>query len=200
MTTETKTVKFDVNLAKRTKQEIIESHANTTSKAVQVASPGKKDFIRIRGNSVEDCVLSHACSITDPDGEPQTYLIQNPDDTIRQTIFEKLENKVSLKILAVCVNCFEEEFIWPVSQSATGQSKSWMASGRRAVEMAQKEWVRITWKDMANGYLCTRPINQEKYGEPSWSKLSDEELINFAYDGRIITDPDHEAIRRHLGA
>ena len=143
--------------------------------------------------------MSHACSITDPDGEPQTYLIQNSDDTIRQTIFEKLENKVSLKILAVCVNCFEEEFIWPVSQSATGQSKSWMASGRRAVEMAQKEWVRITWKDMANGYLCTRPINQEKYGEPSWSKLSDEELINFAYDGRIITDPDHEAIRRHLG-
>ena len=190
-------VRFDKEAAKRTKQEVIESEGDLSSKAVEVHSPGNKGFIRVREG---DLIHVHTCKILDPDGEPVEYIIQAPDKKVRRKIIEILNDKVSLKILAICVNSFEEEFIWPVSQSANGTHKAWMNSGRKAIEAAQKEWVRVIWKGMNYGFVCTKPLNQQKFSEPVWSKLSDEELINLAFDKRIITTTDHEALLRHQGA
>jgi hypothetical protein len=75
-----------------------------------------------------------------------------------------------------------------------------MNSGRKAIELAQKEWVRVIWKGMNHGFVCTKPLNQQRFSEPVWSKLKDEELINLAFDKRIITSVDDDALLRHQGA
>ena len=60
--------------------------------------------------------------------------------------------------------------------------------------MNKNEWQSS--QNSPNDLTTSRLVSKYSMG----NKLSDEELNNFAYDGRIITDPDHEAIRRHLGA
>jgi len=192
--------KFSRALAKKTKQETIETHGEAVSQSIEVASPGKKDFCRARGNSLDDLIWAHTCIITDPDGEPNEYIIQCRDETIRKKVFEILDNKVNLKILAPMINSFEEEFIWAVNQNATGKNKAWQISGKKALMQSQKEWVRITWKGMNRGYVCTRPLSPERYGEPKFTNIDDETLVNIAFDGRVITNLEHEALKRHQGA
>ena len=192
------TIKFSKEKAKRIKQTIVNTDGETTSHSIAVNTPSSFHFVRCRGNTLDDLIEADTCKLFDPDGEKVEYLIQSEEEQILSTIAEKGDYKVVRKSLAPMVDCYGTEFLWPVTLSQNGKVNAFCISGRIALESAMRNWVKITWMGKRHWDVRT-PSNQEQFGEPQFTKISDEEIINIAYFNRIITDTNHEALRRYQG-
>ena len=107
--------------------------------------------------------------------------------------------KVVRKYLAPMVDCYGTEFLWPVTKSLNGKESAMCISGKNALESSMRNWVKITWGNKRNWVVRT-PNNQDQFKEPEFSKLNDEEIINIAYYDRVITDTNHEALKRYQGS
>ena len=192
-------IRFSKEKAQRVKQETINRDGAVTSQAIEIQSPGKFQFVRCRGNSLEDLILAHTCKIFDPDGEEAQYIIQCENKQKLEKIYELCDYKVSTKYLAPMIDNFGTEFLWTVSCSMNGKQQGFHISGNKALELSQEKWCRILWGGK-RGWITRTPVNQEKFKEPQFSNLTDEEIINIACHNRVITDTDHEALQRHQGA
>ena len=192
------TIRFSKEKAKRIKQTIVNTDGETTSHSIAVNTPSSFHFVRCRGNTLDDLIEADTCKLFDPDGEKVEYLIQSEEEQILSTIAEKVDYKVVRKSLAPMVDIYGTEFLWPVTLSQNGKVNAFCVSGRIALESAMRNWVKITWLGKKNWDVRTPP-NQEQFGEPQFTKISDEEIINIAYFNRIITDTNHEALKRYQG-
>ena len=192
------TIRFSKEKAKRIKQTIVNTDGETTSHSIAVDTPSKFHFVRCRGESLDDLIEADTCKLFDPDGEKVEYLIQSEEEQILSTIAEKVDYKVIRKSLAPMVDCYGTEFLWPVTLSQNGKVNAFCISGRIALESAMRNWVKITWMGKRHWDVRTPP-NQERWGEPKFTKISDEEIVNIAYFNRIITDTNHEALKRYQG-
>jgi hypothetical protein len=84
--------------------------------------------------------------------------------------------------------------LWPVTlPGSTGKVNAWHSSALKAAEHAQTQWVRIAaHKKHYKVHKCTYFLP-----EPEWGKVSFNELVRTAFDGRIIEDPEHEIIEKY---
>ncbi len=192
------TIRFSKEKAQRVKQTIINTDGETTSQSIEVLSPSGFHFVRCRGNTLDDLLEADTCKLFDPDGTKVEYLIQIEDEQMFASVGKLVDFKIIRKYLAPMVDCYGTEFLWPVTQSKNGKIDSFCVSGRRALESAMSNWVKITWGGKRN-WIVRTPTNQEQFGEPKFTKISDEEIINIAYFNRIITDTNHEALKRYQG-
>ena len=89
-------------------------------------------------------------------------------------------------------------FLIPVPlPDETGRRNPWHESLLRAVEAAEKNWVRL----MANKGLGMYEVFEAeiKLPEPNWPEITMEELVDRAFTGRIVTSADHPMVQGLLG-
>jgi hypothetical protein len=67
---------------------------------------------------------------------------------------------------------------------------------------AKTFWASVTSRsgEAAEGYVCTFARDATAFPDPVWPSQSLEELIENAFTGRMITDAEHPALLRLIGA
>ena len=193
------TIKFSKEKAKRVKSESVNLDGNITSQSIEVSTPSSYHFIKCRVSSMDDLLVADTCKLFDPDGEKIEYIIQCDDEIVERKIFELVDFKVVRKYLAPMIDCYGSEFLWPVAQSVNGKVSSFCISGKMALEKAMRNWVKITWGGKGRYWVVRTAPNQEQFKEAEFSKITDEEIINIAYYNRILTDTNHESLKRYQG-
>jgi hypothetical protein len=89
--------------------------------------------------------------------------------------------------------------LWPVRLVQPGEkSNSYWDSAHEAASRSMSEWVQIQADTTGlKAYQITIPLQPPP--EPTWPEQTIDELIDLAYRGRVIDDPDHEVIRMLQG-
>jgi hypothetical protein len=77
----------------------------------------------------------------------------------------------------------------------------WNRSMLEAIELAKKGWREVISRRDENieGYRAEPPHGQDPYDEPKWPEADIEELVETAFDGRIIDSEDDPAWKRIAG-
>jgi hypothetical protein len=86
-------------------------------------------------------------------------------------------------------------FIWPLTLMTDGTSlgRSWHESALKAAELAKEKWVRIASDRGLGGYRIH--VAEGEIAEPIWPDHTFNELLEIAFEGRIIRSADHPVIR-----
>ena len=190
---------FRKELAKKSTLETFTDDSPVDSQGVEIKSPGKMFWFTIKGVSYdEDITEVITTKLYDPDGEILEYIIQVEDKSLREKIINKADDNVTVKVIARCVNWFGTEFLWLPAIKTGGNSKLASQTAKKAIEKGlDGNWIKAKWKDNSTGWQSWSHPGADK--EPEWSNMSDDEIIDQVFDGRIIESLDHEALIRNVG-
>ncbi len=196
MTDELNKIKFDFDHAKTTTQQSLEvEDADASGQEYDEESPTQHKFVRFRGNSWEDLVKVHGVKLSDPDGEDIKYVVQIKDNDEFLKVNQMCDFKIKEYVIAPYVSDSGSERIWFANYKWTGKAQKKGMSVKLAIEIGQKEWVKVNWEGK-RGFVTRKPgAALEK--EPKFSTLDDAKLIELVFDDRIITDSKHEAVIRN---
>jgi hypothetical protein len=164
-------------------EETFSDGAQTT---IPVRKPGSRNFFRVH-----------------PDEEYRLYNVPVVEDDQHEwhilatdlEIPEDLERFVSHVNLVTCLNHKGTLFLWPYKNSTNDWSKSASRIARRAID----EWVRLSADMDANGYRVETATGELRATEPVWPKMTFEEILNTAFEGRCIDSLNHSVIRSLRG-
>jgi len=90
-------------------------------------------------------------------------------------------------------------FIWPLTLALDGKSlgRSWHESALKAADLAKERWLRIVADKALGGYRIH--IAEGEIPDPIWPEYGFGELLEIAFEGRIIRSVDHTVIRNLRG-
>ena len=152
---------------------------------MDVRKPRSTEFIRVS----TDPALSLECTVfTDDDGEIY-YIMPNMRDI--------MVGNVKPVQLVLAVNQSGVPFIWSMSLGDGVKRNSWYDSAREGAKLAETKWIKMV-SDMPN----KRYRVYEAMGalpEPKFPQKSFEELLDLAFNGKIIDDLSHPVARRAQG-
>ena len=189
-------IKFDIDQAKKTTQQVMEVEAgDVAGQEIYSESPSKHRFVKFRGNTWEELYKVYAVKLEDPDGEEVHYIVQCKDNKMLKKIFHRLDNKAKEHVLAPYVSVDGVERVWCASFKWMGKSATRGRSVKQAIELGQKDWVKVMW-EKKRGWV-TRPPGESIDKKPEFSELTIEQLIDIAFEDRIIRDINHEAVKRN---
>ena len=192
MSNDKTTGRFDRNSAKETEQQSMAFDGPADSQGIEIKSPGKQHWISARGKSYDDIIKVWTTQLFDPDGEQIEYMVQTDDPDLRLRIFDKCDDNQNYKALIPCVNWFGNEFLWVCVIKPKHGSRVGADSAKIAISMAQHQWIKVKWRNNSVGWTVKKhPGTQEL---PKWSNMTDDEIIDQVFKGRIIESLDHEAL------
>ena len=192
-----KQFRFSKDKAKKIEQQVASYDGPADGQGIEIKSPGKMHWFRIAGETFEDIPKVWTTKLYDVDGEELEYLIMADDPKVRDRIFEACDFNQNFKAIVRCINWFEDEFLWLPSLKSSGNSTISKQSSEKAIRLGQKQWIKCKWKSNSVGWVSWKHPGTDKI--PQWGNTTDEELINQLFEQRIITDPDHEALKLNQG-
>ena len=191
-------IKFDFDQAKTTTQQSLEMEdAAASGQELDEESPTQHKFVRFRGKSWEDLLKVHGVKLSGPDGEDIKYVVQIQDPTTFSKVNMMCDFKIKEYVIAPYVSDTGVERIWFVNYKWGGKAAKKGLSVRKAVEIGQKQWIKINWEGK-RGFV-TRPPGVGLSIEPEFSTMTNEEIIELVFEDRIITDAKHEAVLNNWG-
>ena len=157
--------------------------------SVPVRKPSKEWFIRAHPDREKQSVDSLFLELKE-DGE--TYLIA---PRIRESL--QGESCVQFKKLSLAVNRQGDIFLWPIRLPDTdGKLDAWNQSALDALSIATTKWVRISSNRRIGAYeIASADISEE----PKWPDMPFNELLRFAFKGKVIDAHSHPVLRRLRG-
>ena len=164
-------------------EEAFSDGAQTT---IPVRKPGSRNFFRAHPN--EEYRLYNVPVVEDDQHEWHILAAE-------LEIPEDLERFISHVNLITCLNHKGTLFLWPYKNSTNDWSKSASRVARRAVS----EWVRLSADMDANGYRVEIAPTELRKIEPVWPKMTFEEILNTAFEGKCIDSLEHPVIRSIRG-
>ena len=164
-------------------EEAFSEGAQTT---IPVRKPGSRNFFRVHPD--EEYRLYNVPLVED---EKHEWHILAPDLEVP----EDLERFVSHVNLITCLNHKGTLFLWPYKNSTNDWSKSASRAARRAVG----EWARLIADMDANGYRVEAAPPALRDVQPVWPKLTFDDILNTAFEGKCIESLDHPVIRSLQG-
>jgi hypothetical protein len=164
-------------------EEPFSDGAQTT---IPVRKPGSRNFFRVH-----------------PDEGYRLYNVPVVEDDQREwhiiapelEIPEDLERFISHVNLITCLNHKGTLFLWPYKNS----TNDWSKSASRIARQAVGEWVRLSADMDANGYRVEMAPSELRRINPTWPKMTFEEILNTAFEGKCIDSLDHPVIRSIRG-
>jgi len=164
-------------------EEAFSDGAQTT---IPVRKPGSRNFFRVH-----------------PDEIYRLYNVPVVEDDKREChilaadleIPEDLERFVSHVNLVTCLNHKGTLFLWPYKNS----TNDWSKSAGRIARQAVGEWVRLTADMDASCYRVETAPAELRRVEPTWPKMTFEEILNIAFEGKCIETLDCSVIRSIRG-
>ncbi len=153
---------------------------------VPISKPNKKKFVH--ANPEESYTVQIRCI---EDNEGQLYYVS---DNIAGNIPELCATYRITHYITRQGN----SFLWPVKLSTWGDKlNGWAESALKAVEEAKDNWIRICAEKELNGYKIIKPKAQLE--SPIWPSYSMEELLETAFEGRVIDSMDNPLIKELEG-
>jgi hypothetical protein len=154
---------------------------------VPVRKPDKQWFVRTHPD--ESYRISVA--VIEMKEDRETYLVD-------PSLCEALASEITPKLLVTTINRAGVVFLWPIRNvSKEGRQDEWSRTARIAAGEARDQWVRRT----ANMSLGAYEIYKagERLPEPEWPENSFSELLETAFQGKIIDTLDHDIVRKLRG-
>ena len=152
---------------------------------VPVRKPNKTEFVRVHPEMHFDTML------LDLKEDRESYLVA---PSLLADV-SGLAVPVSLKL---AINRASVLFLWPLRlPGEDGRSNVWHESAWEAAGLAVNRWVSMR----ANMALGAYDIYQgaETLSEPQWPGKSMEDILNVAFRGHFIGDPEHPVLKRLQG-
>ena len=152
---------------------------------VPVRKPNKTEFVRVHPEMHFDTML------LDLKEDRESYLVS---PSLLADV-SGLAVPVSLKL---AINRASVLFLWPLRlPGEDGRSNIWHESAWEAAGLAVNRWVSIR----ANMCLGAYDIYQgaETLSEPQWPGKSMEDILNVAFRGHVIGEPEHPVLKRLQG-
>ena len=89
--------------------------------------------------------------------------------------------------------------LWPVKTGKSGaKPNSWNVSAYKAALVAKEKWIRLQSNQTLSCYEAREAVG--KFEEPTLPEDSYSELVERAFDGRIIDNSGHPVIQKLMGA
>jgi hypothetical protein len=153
---------------------------------VPVRRPKKSEFIRTHPDSNMQLA---ATVYSDRDENEDVYFVTKE---MRDKFDEGQLKAVRLQLT---ISRRGVLFIWPLTLPLDGKSmgRSWHESALKAAEMAKDRWIRIVADKGLSGYRVH--LAEGQIADPTWPQYSFGELLEIAFEGRIIRSADHPVIR-----
>jgi hypothetical protein len=76
----------------------------------------------------------------------------------------------------------------------------WVVSMQAAAEEAKLGWIKACSNKDTGAYDIVKPVDPNAMPEPKWPTTPFPEILEKVFEGRIVSDPDHEIIRKLTGA
>ena len=123
------------------------------------------------------------------EGERVTYLVA-------PTVAKQLDDETAIKAKhgRVCLTREGGLYLWLRS---LGGSDTWSQSAARATDRAESNWVRATSSRSLSEYKCKVATGIDD--EPNWPKESFIEILQAAFEGKVIDSLDHPAVKQLQG-
>ena len=96
--------------------------------------------------------------------------------------------------------CLEYEgglFFWPLGSLDHAEWNTWIVSAIECATEAEEKWVSMSSNldDQKREWI----VAKADFGEPSWPKMSLQELLVVAFKDKMIMDKDHTVLRKKRG-
>jgi hypothetical protein len=157
--------------------------------SVPVRKPANSWFVRVHG---------------DPTYRLQTAVIELKEDReiylIAQPLWSEMSTEITFKpkLLTTAINKQGVVFLWEANlPRSDGRADEWSRTALEAINLAEKNWVRITANMTLGGYEVAIATGQ--LTEPTWPELSFAQLLKIAFKDKFINDPSHPVLRRLRG-
>ena len=123
------------------------------------------------------------------DGERVTYLVA-------PTVAKQLADETAIKAKhgRVCLTREGGLYLWLRS---LGGNDTWSQSAARVTDRAENEWARATSSRSLSEYKCKVATGIDD--EPNWPKESFIEILQAAFEGKVIDSLDHPAVKQLQG-
>jgi hypothetical protein len=158
--------------------------------AVMVRKPPAEEYIRV--HSAPEMTISLALYEL-KEGYSTEYFIVMP---------KMLSTMITLRgafyaQLYVAVTKSGAAMIWPVKLPTGGAGNPWTASAVQGAKLAKESWIRI-FADSAKGqYRIMKAMSE--LGDPTFPDQPLSELLELAFQGRVIDSDDHPVCRKLRG-
>ncbi len=154
---------------------------------IPVMKPAKGVFFRVHP-SMDYRVDTAVIEI-----ENEIYLL---DINLRQSLAS--ESTVSNRKLVTSITTSGALFVWPMKISTGhGGSSSWCESAFTAARLAEKRWLRLSANMPAQCYEAY--IAEGNLEEPEWPDITFRDILQRAFQNRLIDSPDHMVLRKLRG-
>lgn len=121
----------------------------------------------------------------------ETYLVDPSTATLIPDLVKPVEIRYAIDRMG---NIFLIPIVLP---DPTGRVNTWAESLAQAVNHATRDWIRITANMAMGGYeIFTAPLQN---AEPDWPDFPFTQVLEKAFEGRIIRTEEHPVIQSLLG-
>jgi hypothetical protein len=155
--------------------------------SASVVSSGKpKKELYIRFHPDDDFYLPSYIWAESDDSRKMYYI---PNDL---WTLEDLQGGLRAVILAPWLGADGSLGLW--AASASSAAGDWYTSAQEVLEIGRKEWIRMQTDNKEKIYRYFRPKNP--IPDRQWPELSFGEILKRAFGSRVVTDENHELIRK----
>jgi hypothetical protein len=191
---------FDLNSLRTPPDYRTSGKTATTRHKIRTSLRAPKDkFIRVHPFDISTgkwCFDSLMYTHDDDESiEKTTYIVPAGTEA-----FEVIEEKLRRFLIVAAITRKNALFLWELvvpDPDADARSFDWHQSKLQCAEEAVEKWVSV-YADLSQGcYNTNHPL--EDLPGPRWPTVSFEELMQLAYEDRIIRDRNHPVIKEILG-
>lgn len=161
--------------------------------AVALRKPGKERFFQAHPNKADYSTALTVLEIKEDMELRGDYLVHTELSTELSAFLQDQQSMIKRKNVVLCVDGGGQIFVWPVA--AVGSDNQWHRSARKAVEEARSKWIRMIPANA--GYRIFHPTSPMP--EPEWPDTPFGELLDSAFEGRVIDSMDHPVIEYLAG-
>ena len=157
---------------------------------VPVRRPKKAEFVRTHPDSTMQLA---ATVYSDRDESEDVYFVtKEMRDKFDEGHLKPVRLQLTISRRGVL-------FIWPLTLALDGKSlgRSWHESALKAADLAKERWLRIVADKALGGYRIHTA--EGEIPDPIWPEFGFGELLEIAFEGRIIRSADHPVIRNLRG-
>lgn len=157
---------------------------------IPVGRPPKQEFFRVRPGD-EWCETLGLYEKRSDWGRETSVVLPS--------MYDILTGEFSIYKVILAVTRRDKPYVWPIKlPGSDGRHNTWHSTALEAAEIAKKKWLRLQPNHDVGAYDVLVAENQNF--DPRWPDLTFLELINIAFKGRVIKDPDHHIIQELRGA
>jgi hypothetical protein len=156
-----------------------------------------RDFVRLHPNE-QDYWSAELCFVNVPiQGMKRDTLHLIDEDLAMQYV---ASGKILRFSLALATKPYDVFFLAHIPTQ--NGDNTWNMSNLQACEEAKRAWVQVTSRKQegAENYKIDFAQDPDAFPDPKWPTQSLDELINTAFNGRMIDREDHPALLRLIGA